>query len=76
MNSWIEYIKYYIDRYISNKNQSNIDKNEKYKNYLEACEIDIERIRKQAEENLNKARKETEKISLNLNKKGTTKNEK
>ena len=76
LNSWIEYIKYYIDRYINNKNQSNMDKNEKYKNYLEACEIDIERIRKQAEENLNKARKETEKISLNLNKKGTTKNEK
>ena len=53
-----------------------MDKNEKYKNYLEACEIDIERIRKQGEENLNKARKETERIGLNLNKKGTTKNEK
>lgn len=67
LNSWIEYIKYYIDRYINNKNQSNMDKNEKYKNYLEACEIDIERIRKQAEENLNKARKETERIGLSFN---------
>lgn len=74
LSSLMQYIKYYIWKSSKNRLKFNKDVNEKYQNYLKACNVDIDIIRKRAEEQINKAREETDKIGLRLNKKEKGKN--